>query len=73
MKKKIVPENVLHLELSGALVEEGQVPVPLLINILRGIQDSVYVLAYAELQATGRKKGRVPTSVKRAYELVWYR
>ena len=70
MRKKIVPENTLRLDISGGLVEEGQVPVPLLINILRGIQDSIYVLAQAELQRTGLKSERVSSSVRRAYELV---
>lgn len=53
-----------EIRIDGPAVEAGQVSFSLLGKILKGIQDTVYYLALADLQYDYRQRIRVPQNVK---------
>ncbi|WDN88007.1 hypothetical protein BuS5_00975 [Desulfosarcina sp. BuS5] len=55
-----------QIKVEGSAVQEGQISFALLGQILKGIQDTVYYLALAELQHDYRQRIRVPLEVKKA-------
>lgn len=55
-----------EITVDGLAVESGQISFPLLGKILKGIQDTVYYLALADLQYDYRLRIRVPQDVKQA-------
>lgn len=55
-----------QIKVDGPAVQEGQISFALLGQILKGIQDTVYYLALADLQHDYRQRIRVPLDVKKA-------
>lgn len=55
-----------EIKVNGLAVEAGQISFALLGKILKGIQDTVYYLALADLQYDYRQRIRVPQDVKQA-------
>lgn len=62
-------ERDILIKIDGFDDQEGQVPLLLLSDIFRGVQQTIYYIAMAELQWDIKKRARVPAEIKKACEL----
>lgn len=62
-------ERSFLIKVGGAAVEQGQIPFMLLSQILRGVQETIYILASAAVEYDFRQRARIPKELQQACEL----
>ncbi|NPV51908.1 MAG: hypothetical protein HPY71_00080 [Firmicutes bacterium] len=62
-------EHGLRISIEGEEVRDG-VPLSLLADVFRGVQETVYYIAMAELRYNGRRKVHVPSEILNEYRLI---
>ena len=62
-------ERSFLIKVGGPAVEQGQIPFMLLSQILRGVQETIYILASAAVEYDFRQRARIPKELQQACEL----
>lgn len=63
-------ERSLVLRIEGPSLIKGRVPFSLLVNVLKGVQETIYLLALSEQGRDIKQRARIPLDVQRSCELV---
>lgn len=60
----------LILRIEGPSISKGRVSFSLLANVLKGVQETIYLVALSELRREVKKRARVPLDIQRSCELI---
>ncbi|WP_018086945.1 hypothetical protein [Desulfurispora thermophila] len=63
-------ERSLVLKIEGLSVGKGRIPFSLLVKILKGIQEIIYLVALSEQCRDIKKRARIPSNIQRSCELI---